>query len=105
MLQNKEWQACTTMANYWKAQKPVCFIRNCLLRSSISIEQYKKHLCNLSCHYRKYGRFTRVARAPYTSMRENHNASILAISNSFHNIIAERSVSAIMMSCTEAITH
>ena len=42
-----------------------------------------------------------VKRAPHILMRESHNASISAMSNSFHNIIAVRSVLAIFVSCTE----
>jgi len=37
-------------------------------------------------------------------IRESHNASISAMSNSFHNIVSKRSASAIFMSHTEAIT-
>ena len=44
-----------------------------------------------------------VKRVPHISMQENHNASISAMSNLFHNIIALWSVSAIFVSCTEAI--
>jgi len=42
---------------------------------------------------------------PHTLMREIHNALISAMSNSFHNIIAVKSVSVIFVSCTEAIMH
>ena len=68
----------------------------CLLHSSISKEQHKKHLCYPSSHNRKYGRFTRKAHAPY-------KASISAMSNSYHHIIVVRSVSVIFVSRTEAI--
>jgi len=66
--------------------KPVCKYTSCAamfcpLHSSASIEQHKKHLCNSSSHYVKYGRFTREARAPYFN-GESHNSSISAISNS-----------------------
>jgi len=33
----------------------------CPLHSGISIEQHKKHLCNPSSYYEKYGRFTHDA--------------------------------------------
>ena len=46
-----------------------------------------------------------VKRAPHILMRESHNASISAMSNSFHSIIAVRSASAIFVSHTKAITH
>jgi len=36
----------------------------CLLHS-ISKEQHKKHLCNPSSHYRKYGENAREMRTPY----------------------------------------
>jgi len=38
-----------------------------------------------------------VKRAPCISISESHNTSISAMPNSFHNIIAVRSVSAIFM--------
>jgi len=38
---------------------------------------------------------------PHILMRESHNASISAMLNSFHNITAVRSVSAIFLSHTE----
>ena len=38
ILQNKEWRACASMANYWKAHKPVRFIRSYVLSG---IQQYK----------------------------------------------------------------
>jgi len=44
-----------------------------------------------------------VMRTPQILMGESHNTSISAISNSFHNIIAARSVLAIFASHTEAI--
>ena len=40
--------------------------------------------------------------APHISMRESHDAWISTMSNSFHNITAVRSVSAIFVSHTEA---
>ena len=52
----------------------------CPLYSNISKEQYEKHLCNLSSHYRKYGDNTCEARA-HISIHESHNASISAMSN------------------------
>ena len=44
-----------------------------------------------------------VKLVPCISMRESHNASISAMSSSFHNIIAVRSVSVKLMFHTEAI--
>ena len=43
--------------------------------------------------------------APHILIRESHNASILAMYNSFHNIVREnmRSATAIFMPPTEAI--
>ena len=48
-----------------------------------------------------------VMHVPHISLYESYNALISAISNSFHNIIAVRSVLVILnfVSCTEAITH
>ena len=45
-----------------------------------------------------------VKRGTRISISESHNVSISAMSNSFHTITAVRSVSAMFMSCTEAIT-
>ena len=42
---------------------------------------------------------------PHISMRESHSTLISAISNSFHSIIAVRSVSVVLVSCSEAIMH
>ena len=44
-----------------------------------------------------------IKHAPYIVIYENHNASISAMLDSFHNIIAVRSVSAIFMPRTKAI--
>ena len=36
---NKEWQACTSMVNYWRAHKPICFICS----YALSVTQQYKH--------------------------------------------------------------
>ena len=41
---------------------------------------------------------------PHISIRKSHNASISAMSDSFHTIVSMRDASAIFMSRTEAIT-
>jgi len=74
----------------------------CPLNSSIRIEQHEKHLCNQSNHYGNT-EDSLVKRAPHISMHESHTASISALLNSFHNITAVRSVSAIFVSRTEVI--
>ena len=63
----------------------------CLLHSGICKEQHEKHLCNSSSHY---GNSLEKC-VPCISINESHNASISAMSNFFHCIIAVRSVSAI----------
>ena len=68
MLQNKEWQVYALMVNYWKAQRPVHFVRSYVLsvtQQYISKEQHGKHFCNPSILYGKYGRYTHETRAPY----------------------------------------
>ena len=72
MLQNKEWQACALMVNYWKA---ICQYTSyaamfCPLHRSIIIEQHEKHLCNPSSHYGNYGRFTCEACTPYLDVQK-----------------------------------
>jgi len=58
----------------------------CLLHSNISKEQHKKHLCNPSSHCGKYGEYTHET---CILIHESHNASISAMSNSFHNIVSK----------------
>jgi len=57
----------------------------CLLHSNINKEQHEKHPCNPSSCYGKY----LVKRAPHISIRENHHASISAISKLFQNIVSK----------------
>ena len=45
-----------------------------------------------------------MKRVPLISMHESHNASISAMSNSFHNTVNKASASVIFMSRTETIT-
>ena len=60
----------------------------CPLHSNIGKEQHKKHLCNPSSYYRKYGEYTREMLAPYLDS-ESHSISISAMVNFFHNIISK----------------
>jgi len=69
----------------------------CPLHSSISIKQHKS---TSAIH----PAITENAKDSHILMHKSRNALILAILNSFHNITAVRSVSAIFVSCTEAIT-
>jgi len=75
----------------------------CPLHSNINIEQCEKNFCNPSAITENM-KDSLVKRVPHILMHESHNVSISAMSNSFHNITAVRSVSVIFVSCTEAIT-
>jgi len=57
-----------------------------ITQQCISKEQHEKHLCNLSsqCGSMKN---SLEKRAPHISIWESHNASISAMTNSFHNIV------------------
>jgi len=102
MLQ-KEWRVHTSKLNYWKAHKPVRFIRSYVLYDT---QQYKHRTTYVKSTSAIHASITEntedllVMCVPHISMRETHNASIL---NSFHNKVAVISVSAIFMSHTEAI--
>ena len=98
MLQNKGWSVHAFIVNYWKAHKPVCFVRSYVL----SVTQQYKHRTTwkVPIHpaitQNTEHLLVTVKHAPHTSMRKNHNALISAILSSFYNIIAVKSVSAIL---------
>ena len=74
--------ACGTHSpkiDYWKTQKT----------STLRTQLCFKHLCNPSSHYGKYREYTREMRTPYL---DTWNASILAMSNSFHNIASKQGI-------------
>ena len=103
MLQSKEWRACTSMVNYLKAHKPARFIHSYVLSVT---QQYKHRIACTSAIYpaiMENMEDSLVKRVPHILMRESHNTSISAMSNSFHSIIVMRSVSTIFVSCIEAI--
>ena len=70
----------------------------CPLHRSISIEQHEKHLYTIHPAITENMEDSLVKQAPHILMSESHNASISAMSISFHNIINVRSVSVIFLS-------
>jgi len=98
MLQNKGWSVHAFIVNYWKAHKPVCFVRSYVL----SVTQQYKHRTTwkVPIHpaitQNTEHLLVTVKHAPHTSMCKNHNALISAILNLFYNIIAVKSVSVIL---------
>ena len=94
MLQNKEWQVCTSIVNYWNTHKPVCFVTNYVLSVTqlycVSKEQHESTPAiyqaitgntkdSLMMHVPRIS-----MRALHISMCECHTASISAISSLFN---------------------
>jgi len=96
----------TSIVNYLKAHKPVCFLHSYFL----SVTQQYKHRKTKSTSaihpaITENMKDLLVKCTLHISMCKSHSASISAMLNTFYNILAIRSVLVIFISRTEAITH
>ena len=105
----KEWMVCASRINYWNAHKPLRFVLSYVLSVTQQYKQITAWKASLQSiqPLRKIRRIHSWHVCPI-SRYAAYNTSILAMSNSFHNIVSkaqyEKCLYTIFIYRTKAIT-